>query len=80
MGWFPFNYRPVRAWREDLGVELTTTSDEAAKHLDAAVAQLVLMDADPAYGGMDKAMQKAMAADPNFFMIKVLGANFEAQG
>ena len=38
------------------------------------------MDEDPQMGGMDKAVEKAMQADPEFFFAKVVMATMEAQG
>ncbi len=81
--WFPFHYNDVRGWRDVLGLDLkSTTSDEAAKHFDAAVAQFVLAGADPQYseGGGFEALQKAIAVDPDFMLAKTLMASFEAQG
>ena len=42
MSWFPFNYRDVSGFRSEMGLELTTPSDEAAKYFDAAIAQVDL--------------------------------------
>ena len=60
--WFPFNYRDIAGWKSgksctcllhifkslltECGIELSTTSDEAAKLFDATIAQTVLMDTD----------------------------------
>jgi len=45
--WFPFEYRDVSGWKAE-GLPLTSSSSsEAAKMLDATVAQFSLLNADP---------------------------------
>ena len=78
-GWFPFQYRSSQQWHAD-GLPISTPSDEAAKFLDAALAQMILMDEDTQVGGMEKAVEKALQADPDFFLAKVIMATMEAQG
>ena len=78
-GWFPFHYQPVNQWHAK-GLPISTASDEAAKCLDAGLAQLILLDEDPHFGGMERAMEKALAADPDFFFAKVVAASAELQG
>ncbi len=77
--WFPFHYRGVSGWRA-AGLPLTASSGEAARCLDAAVAQLVLMDADPEFGGPEEALERARRAEPDMFMGRVMAAGFEAAG
>lgn len=77
--WFPFEYRDVAAWRED-GLPLSTPSNEAAKHLDAAIAQFALMDADSNEGGLMASMTKVTEADPDCNMAKILMLQLQAQG
>lgn len=77
--WFPFQYRPVQQWHA-VGLPITTPSDEAAKFLDSALAQMILMDSDTQMGGMEEAWKKAMQADPDFFFAKVVMATMEVQG
>lgn len=76
--WFPFEYRDVAAWRED-GLPLSTPSNEAAKHLDAAIAQFALMDADSNEGGLMASMTKVTEADPDCNMAKILMLQLQAQ-
>eukprot|EP00095_Tigriopus_kingsejongensis_P000655 maker-scaffold1335_size46909-snap-gene-0.13 protein:Tk00655 transcript:maker-scaffold1335_size46909-snap-gene-0.13-mRNA-1 annotation:"predicted protein" len=77
-GWFPFEYRDVTAWKNE-GLPISTPSHEAAKFLDAAVAQLVLADTDPNEGGMMPSMKRALAADPECHLGQILSMEFEAQ-
>ena len=80
MPWFPdFHYRDVAGWRAE-GLPLTTTSDEAAKFLDAAVAQMALMDNDDSVGGLEGSLAKAAEADPEMVMPKVFMMGAEAMG
>ena len=48
--WFPFNYLDLSGWKNQLGLDLSTSSDEAAKFFDAAIAQMVMQDQDPNIG------------------------------
>ena len=38
--WFPFQYRDIKGWHQD-NLPLSTPSDEAAKFIDATIAQMV---------------------------------------
>ena len=78
-GWFPFQYHPIEQWHKQ-GLPISTPSDEAAKYLDAALSQLILLDEDPQFGGMANALEKAIAADPDFFFARVVAASAELQG
>lgn len=69
--WFPFNYRDVAGWKSECGIDISTTSDEAAKLFDATVAQTVLMDTDKQIGGVSQSSKKMMEADPDFLMGRV---------
>ena len=80
MSWFPsFHYRDVAAWRSD-GLPLTSTSDEAARFLDAAVAQMALMDSDESVGGLEGSLAKAQEADPEMVLPKCMMLGGEAMG
>jgi len=46
MSWFPFQYRDEAGWHAD-GLPITTTSNESAKLLDAAMTQLIFNENDP---------------------------------
>ncbi len=56
----------------DLGIELSTTSNEAAKYLDATIAQMTLIATDPQVGGMAESMKKMMEADPELVVGQVI--------
>ena len=78
MPWFPFHYCDLTGWRHVYGIELSTASDEAAKHLDAAVAQIVFQCSDAQIdGGALGALQKAVAADPACLLAKTLLTGME---
>ena len=64
------NTRDCQAWK-DAGLEMSTTSNEAAKLLDHAIDQMFCHVADPAMGGVIGTVDKMLEADPDFFMAKI---------
>ena len=56
--WFPsFHYNDLSGWKNE-GMVLSTTSDEAAKLLDAFIAEVVFHDSDPTYGTIENTSKK----------------------
>ena len=64
------NNRDCQAWKDD-GLELSTTSNEAAKLLDHALDQLFCHVPDPEMGGLMGTINKMMEADQDFVMAKI---------
>lgn len=61
------HWRGTKDWK-DLGLEMSTTSDEAAKMFDACIAQMLSYQGDESLGGMEGTAEKMMKADPNFVL------------
>ncbi|KAL8619304.1 hypothetical protein ACOMHN_056948 [Nucella lapillus] len=59
------NWRTVKEW-QDLNVPITTPSDQACKMFDAALTQYVQWKEEPSVGGIEGAVEKMLAADPDF--------------
>lgn len=64
-----------QAWRSD-GIELSTSSNEAAKLYDATLHQLMSLRNDPSLNGVPGTVGKMVEADPNFLMGQVIKASF----
>lgn len=73
------NWRDLQAW-SDAGLQLSTTSNEAAKLYDAIVTQYVAWYDEPSVGGIEKCIEKIQQEDENFVMGKVLAAGLELIG
>ncbi|XP_006811305.1 tetratricopeptide repeat protein 38-like [Saccoglossus kowalevskii] len=72
-------WKDCKEWA-NVGLRLSTTSNEAAKMYDAAVTQYVSGFSEDSVGGMAGAVDKMRAADPNFVLglavsngLKLLG-------
>jgi len=72
MVWYPFHYNDVAGFRLNEGIDLGTTSDEAAKHFDAWVTGVVMSDPDPNYDGKTSAFDACVQADPNWTTPKIM--------
>jgi hypothetical protein len=59
------NWRDLQAW-SDAGLQLSTTSNEAAKLYDAIVTQYVAWYDEPSVGGIEKCIEKIQQEDENF--------------
>jgi hypothetical protein len=57
-----------QAWK-DAGLELSTSSDEAARMLDAAITQFASSVKDETIGGIENSIKRLKDADPTFGMI-----------
>jgi len=64
------NNRDCQAWRDD-NLELSTTSNEAAKLLDHALDQMFCHVADESMGGVLGTVDKMLEADQDFAMAKI---------
>ncbi|XP_078331761.1 tetratricopeptide repeat protein 38-like isoform X2 [Crassostrea virginica] len=73
------NWRDSQAWK-DFGVELSTTSNEAAKLFDATLTQYVGWYDDDSLGGLEKTVEKMVNTDPNFVMGHVIKVGLDALG
>ncbi|CAH1785257.1 unnamed protein product [Owenia fusiformis] len=71
------NWRDCQAWR-DIGLPLSTTSNEAAKLYDAAVTQIVGYYDDSSVGGLEATLKRMLECDPDFVMGHVLKNKFQA--
>ncbi|TMS34889.1 hypothetical protein L596_002391 [Steinernema carpocapsae] len=77
--WCARNLRDCQAWREE-GLEMSTTSNEAAKLYDASVRQLVSWINCDQLGGLEKTLKGMTAADPDLVMGQVLSVGLNALG
>ena len=78
--WFPsFHYNDLSGWKNE-GMPLSTPSDEAAKLLDAFIAEVVFHDSDPTYGTMEDTSKQMFDADPDFVMGKTVKYCLESFG
>ncbi|XP_078424373.1 tetratricopeptide repeat protein 38 [Cetorhinus maximus] len=66
-----FNLRDCKAW-QDIGLPLSTTSNEACKMYDAFLTQWVSWTNDPSLGGFESCATQLQAADPDFVMGQVI--------
>ncbi|XP_078331757.1 tetratricopeptide repeat protein 38-like [Crassostrea virginica] len=73
------NWRDSQAWK-DFGVELSTTSNEAAKLFDATLTQYVGWYDDDSLGGLEKTVEKMVNTDPNFVMGHVIKVGLDTLG
>ena len=62
--------RDCQAWRDD-GLEMSTTSNEAAKFLDHALDQMFCHVPDQTVGGVMGTINKMLEADQDFVMAKI---------
>ncbi|XP_028409575.1 tetratricopeptide repeat protein 38-like [Dendronephthya gigantea] len=67
-------WRDIKGW-EDYGISLSTSSNEAAKMLDALMTQLYRWGEDESLGGIPGTVKRMKEADPDY----VLGALFESR-
>ena len=74
-----FHYHDVAEWRAR-GLPLSTSSDDAARAIDAIVAAVVFMDGDPQLGAAPTLLGKALAADPDCVMANVVKLTFQTMG
>ncbi|XP_067855788.1 tetratricopeptide repeat protein 38 [Heptranchias perlo] len=65
------NLRDCKAW-QDVGLSLSTTSNEACKMYDAFLTQWVTWTNDPSLGGIEGCKSRLQAADPDFVMGQVV--------
>ncbi|GCC37702.1 hypothetical protein chiPu_0016208 [Chiloscyllium punctatum] len=73
------NLRDCKAW-QDIGLPLSTTSNEACKMYDAFLSQWVSWTNDPSLGGIEGCKTRLQAADPDFVMGHVLINGIELTG
>ncbi|XP_069619455.1 tetratricopeptide repeat protein 38 isoform X1 [Ranitomeya imitator] len=71
--------RDCKAW-QDVGMALSTTSNEACKLFDATLYQYVTWTNDKTMGGIEGCLQKMKAADPNFVMGHVISNGLDLIG
>ncbi|XP_077861664.1 tetratricopeptide repeat protein 38-like [Saccoglossus kowalevskii] len=64
-------WKDCKEW-EDIGLPLSTTSNEAAKMYDAIVTQYMSGFSDDSVGGIDGAIRRMTAADPNFVFGQII--------
>uniref|UniRef100_UPI00398EE2CD tetratricopeptide repeat protein 38 isoform X3 n=1 Tax=Pristiophorus japonicus TaxID=55135 RepID=UPI00398EE2CD len=74
-----FNLRDCKAW-QDVGLSLSTTSNEACKMYDAILTQWASWSNDPSLGGIEGCMTRLKAADPDFVMGQVVINGLELIG
>ncbi|CAB3404202.1 unnamed protein product [Caenorhabditis bovis] len=67
--WCAANLRNCEGWRS-AGLELSTTSDENARWLDACIRQLVSWSDCTSLGGFNKSLEKLVESDPNAIMAR----------
>ena len=79
MSWFPFHYRDIKALNED-NLQLSTTSNEAAKLFDSLMTQFALHDNDPIYGNLEKTLEKLTQVDPDCVMGNVMKLSMQILG
>ncbi|XP_052234999.1 tetratricopeptide repeat protein 38-like [Dreissena polymorpha] len=72
------HWRDSQAWKQ-LGLEMSTTSDEACKMYDAILTQVVNHFDDGALGGMAKCLERMTEADPNFVLGLAMKHSFNLQ-
>ncbi|KAI1720119.1 tetratricopeptide repeat protein 38 [Ditylenchus destructor] len=77
--WCAENLYDVQAWR-DHGLEMTASSNEAAKLFDGVLRQLVSWIDCEQLGGIEKTSNNMLAAEPDFLMGKVLTLGMHAIG
>jgi len=65
-----------QAW-EDIGLPLSTTSNNAAKLYDSAVNQLATMQEDESIGGLGGTFKEMLQADPSFIMGNALALGLQ---
>jgi len=70
--------KDCQAWK-DIGLSLSTTSNEAAKLFDDVITQYITWTENPD-GGLDGSVVKLLEADPNFVMGKALSIGLELMG
>ncbi|XP_073506136.1 tetratricopeptide repeat protein 38 isoform X2 [Phyllobates terribilis] len=75
----PVCLKDCKAW-QDVGMTLSTTSDEACKLFDATLYQYVKWTNDETMGGIEGCLQKIKAADPNFVMGHVISNGLDLIG
>ncbi|XP_051875144.1 tetratricopeptide repeat protein 38-like [Pristis pectinata] len=63
--------RDCKAW-QDIGLPLSTTSNEACKMYDALLTQWIRWKNIPSFGGIEGCRSRMRAADPNFVMGHVI--------
>ncbi|XP_060695402.1 tetratricopeptide repeat protein 38 [Hemiscyllium ocellatum] len=73
------NLRDCKAW-QDIGLPLSTTSNEACKMYDAFLSQWVSWTNDSSLGGIEGCKTRLQAADPDFVMGHVLINGIELTG
>ena len=77
MVWYPFQYNDLAGFKND-GIELGTSSNEAAKHYDAFITGVVFADDDPAYE--QPPLEACQKADPNWMGPKIIQNIFMCMG
>uniref|UniRef100_A0A4W3JY02 Tetratricopeptide repeat protein 38 n=1 Tax=Callorhinchus milii TaxID=7868 RepID=A0A4W3JY02_CALMI len=68
-----------QAW-QDVGLPLSTTSNEACKMYDALLTQLVSFSNDQSLGGIEGCISRLQVADPDFVMGQVIVNGLELIG
>lgn len=74
-----FSLRDCKAW-QDVGLPLSTTSNEACKMYDAVLTQLLSWCNDQSLGGIEGCISQLQAADPDFVMGQVIVNGIELIG
>ncbi|VDK59808.1 unnamed protein product [Anisakis simplex] len=77
--WCATNLRDCKAWI-DIGLPMTTTSNEAARLYDALLRQYVSWSDCELLGGVDTTIDALKKADPDCVMGRVLTLGLEAMG
>ncbi|VEL18488.1 unnamed protein product [Protopolystoma xenopodis] len=74
-----FRPRGVLEWRK-AGIELSTSSDEAAKLLDCLFYQLYSFSSDVSLGGLKGTMLRMRNADPDFILPQLFQYKLRIKG
>lgn len=77
--WCAENLRDCQAWRAE-GIQMSTSSNEAARLYDGLLRQYVSWSDCEKLGGMDKTLSKMMEAEPDAIMSRVISLGLEAMG
>ncbi|VDP25301.1 unnamed protein product, partial [Onchocerca flexuosa] len=67
------------AWKAE-GIQISTSSNEAARLFDALLRQYISWSECDQLGGMDKTLSKMIEAEPNAIMSRVISMGLEAMG
>ncbi|VDK79041.1 unnamed protein product [Litomosoides sigmodontis] len=77
--WCAENLRDCQAWKAE-GIQISTSSNEAARLFDALLRQYVSWSECAQLGGLDNTRSKMVEAEPNAIMSRVISLGLEAMG